>query len=42
MHLHAGAITNRTNCDTNRRRWTMLDYVKMDDYSDHGDCGERR
>ena len=30
MPLHAGMITNRTNRNTNRRRCTMLDYVKMD------------
>ena len=42
MPLHAGTITNRTNRDTNRRRCTMLDYVKMDDYSDRGDRGGRR
>ena len=34
-------ITNRTNRNTNRRRWAMLNYVQMDDYSDRGDRGER-
>ena len=42
MPLHLGTITNHTNCDTNRLRCMMLDYVKMNDYSDRGDRGGRR
>ena len=33
---------DKYNINTNRRRFRMLDYVKMNDYSDHGDCGGRR
>ena len=42
MPLHAWTIVIVTNRDTNRRRWTMFNYVKKDDCSDCGDHVERR